>query len=82
MSEPEYIAQTAEPDNIADLRSWFDNRSEEAKAEGITFARYSVDDNEKPTLALIEGWKTPPKDQGPIRWQMMAAPINSGKDGR
>jgi hypothetical protein len=75
MSEPNYLRQHgAFADLTPDERwNWFQAAAAEAKGEGITWARYSVDDNENPTRALVEGWKVQPDDQGPIRWQMTEA---------
>ena len=70
--EPDYVVQTAEPDHMANLQAWFEARVAEAKAEGITFARYSVDSAKQPTMALIEGWKCQPRDQGEQRWAVLA----------
>lgn len=70
--EPEYLRQYGplqgiEPD---EYRAWFRACEEEAKAEGIKFMRLSVDDVDYTTMALFEGWKERPIDQGPVRWQM------------
>jgi hypothetical protein len=68
--EPEYIRQTAQPEHIADLSGWFTACQIEAEAEGITFARLSVDDHKNPTMAIVEGWKKRPDEQGEIRWAL------------
>lgn len=74
--EPDYIAQTAEPEHLTPDGFWAWRRrcAEEAMAMGCTHGRYSVDDSAKPTMALVEGWKVRPDDEGPIRWQMTSAP--------
>ena len=75
-TEPDYLRQHGA---FAELSSderwnWFQTAAKEAKAEGITWARYSVDSSEAPTMALVEGWKVRPDDEGPIRWQMAQSP--------
>ncbi len=75
MSEdPVFIAQTAEPEHLAPdaLRAWFKECSKEANAKGATFFRYSVDNENSPTRALVEGWEVAPDEQGNIRWQVKA----------
>ena len=68
--EPGYIRQTAEAEHMADVPGWFRTVADEAKAEGFTFARFSVDDNNSPTRAIVECWIKQPKDQGEIRWAL------------
>lgn len=71
MAEPEYIRQHDDFDSLgADERwAWFQSVHAEAKAEGMTFARHTVDDARHPTRALVECWREQPEDQGPIRWR-------------
>ena len=68
--EPVYIAQTAEPMSRDERRAWFQARGDDAREKGATWLRFSVDDAEKPTMALVEGWLKRPDDEGPQRWQM------------
>ena len=69
--EPDYLRQTAEWAGMdANQRdAWWRETFEEMKAIGCTWMRRSVDSDE-PTMALCEGWKERPADEGPIRWQM------------
>lgn len=75
--EPEYLRQHGGFSELTpDERwAWFDSCAVEARAEGATFFRASVDNAENPTMALVEGWKKQPRDQGPIRWQMTLAEV-------
>lgn len=74
MSEPFYVRQNGEFSNLTpgQRRSWFKGVAQEAKEEGATICRASVDDENQPTMGLVEGWKEHPKEQGPIRWALMA----------
>lgn len=64
-----YVRQTADI-HPEDIRMWFAMCSDEAREEGATFCRFSVDDHENPKAAIVEGWKKEPKDQGDIRWAL------------
>lgn len=72
MTEPVYIAQTAEPEHLTPegLGAWYQRCIEEGRARGCTFGRFSVDDHTNVKMALVEGWVERPEDQGEIRWQM------------
>lgn len=72
--EPDFIAQCdlkAEAQPIEPW-DWFVARQAEFAKAGATWFRYSRLP-EPQGLCLIEGWKTRPRDQGPIRWQLAAA---------
>jgi hypothetical protein len=58
-------------------RKWFQTAHREAKKEGAVWLRYSVDNALEPTMALVEGWKVRPKNEGEIRWQLTLS--NDGK---
>lgn len=70
MTEPSYIAQTAEPMEADARRGWIRRAAQEAREKGITFMRVTVDDALNPKITLLEGWESPPDDQGEPRWQM------------
>lgn len=74
-TEPDYIAQTAEPEHLTPdgLQAWWRETFDEAEAIGCTFLRRSIDNVDSPTMALCEAWKVQPSDQGPIRWQLTDA---------
>ena len=67
MTEPGYIRQTA---HSKDFYVWFVVCRREAEADGFTWFRFSINDTYNPTMALVEGWKEKPDDEGPIRWQL------------
>lgn len=75
MSEPDYLRQTGEWAGMSDDErdAWWRSTFEEARAEGCTFMRRSLDSFENPTMALCEAWIAQPADQGPIRWQLEEA---------
>lgn len=67
--EPFYIAQTSEPEHLANPQSWFSNRAQEAMAEGGMRSRRT---HEKGAL-LIEVWDGHlPPDQGEPRFGFAA----------
>ena len=69
MTEPFFVAQTAEPEHLADPQEWFRKCGEEAAAKGGTWPRYTVDRlGAPPTCLLFECWKERPEDPGEIRW--------------
>ena len=73
-AEPFYVAQTFEPEHAASpeqSRAWWGRQVELAKAEGGTFFRYSVSEDDKGLL--FECWKEQPKEQGNPRWSMTYA---------
>lgn len=73
MNEPFFIAQTSEPEHLADPQSWFRAQGEKAHAEGGTWPRYSVDKiGAPPTILLFECWKERPEDEGEQRWSIEA----------
>ena len=65
MTGPSYIAQVQQNPNLH--RAWWGKREAEARAEGCTFFRYSYDADDD-SIALIEGWRERPADQGPLRF--------------
>ena len=73
--EPFYVVQHSEAAKLSGegLLEWFRECAVEARKEGAVLLRYSVDDAEAPTMALVEGWRKRPSDQGPIRWQLTLA---------
>lgn len=73
MTKPEYLRQTAERMTTAERRQWFQTCNDEAKDEGITWMRFSVDDANNPKIALVEGWNVQPEEEGPIRFQLTYA---------
>lgn len=71
MSEPIYIAQTAEPMSELRQRGWYRARRIEGRAKGATFFRcsYHLANHD---LLLVEGWERKPPKQGDLRWQVTA----------
>ena len=77
MSEPDFIAQTAELKTPDEQRRWSHFRIKEMHQLGVTFARCSIKtdktllpngdriDNE---IILVEGWLEQPADQGEPRF--------------
>jgi hypothetical protein len=76
MSDPDYIAQTAECATPQQRQTWLVARVAAARERGITFSRATVSDDG--ALLLYEGWKDRPLDkegnldQGEPRWQLSA----------
>ena len=70
MTDPDFVAQTAEPMTGADRRAWFGDRYAEFREKGATWMQYSVDDAENPLIALAEGWLVRPKAQPTPHFQM------------
>lgn len=69
LEEPDYIRQTGEVMTPEEAHEWFQCAAAEARANGITHARFSY----HPTiehLRIVEGWKTRPVDEGEIRWAL------------
>ena len=55
------------------MREWMRQRLEEAQAQGGTWVRFTVpDDEDLPTALLIEVWLERPEDQGAPRWLQVA----------
>lgn len=67
MTEPDYIAQTAEPKTDKQRRKWFD----EALKRRLTWARKSAHPTQN--ALLFEAWAERPADEGEPRWQLEAA---------
>jgi hypothetical protein len=69
MTEPFHIAQTAEPDHLADPQAWFKEQGRKAYADGGIWQRYTIDRLDSPARRLLfECWKERPDDPGDIRW--------------
>ena len=68
--EPVYLAQTAEPLSVDRRHQWIRGCIDEGRRLGATFFRASVHDSIA-DLTLVEGWEKQPKDQGPLRWQLV-----------
>lgn len=77
--DPIYVVQTAEPRSPDELRAWLRERAQEARAEGCGWFRASLHSDHE-GLALIEGWRTRPADEGAPRWALVAHPPHHGKD--
>lgn len=69
--EPIFVAQTSEPEHLADPAAWFRGMLEQAKAEGAVLARCSRHDD--PPALLFEGWAERPDEQGEQRWSWAAS---------
>jgi len=81
VSEPEFIAQTAEPMDKEEVKVWIQVQVEAGKAQGATFFRATCHPN-FPEILLVEGWSKRPNDQGEPRFQMVATPkqIDTNED--
>lgn len=75
MSKPEYIRQFSLSELEDNPRFVDEVIIPDATAQGVTFARLSWRDDLN--IALYEGWKVQPLDQGEIRWMLVygEAPI-------
>jgi hypothetical protein len=54
-------------------QAWVQEAAGAARGAGMTWMRASVDNADHPTMALFEGWKVRPDDEGPPHWQMTQA---------
>lgn len=88
-SDPDFIAQTAEPMTADEARVWYVSSAEAMRQQGAPWFRYSWDDRSG-QLRLVEGWKERPEHQGEPRWQLTSvttanhqpsAPLRAGKQG-
>lgn len=81
MAEPDYLAQTAEPEHMTPegLDAWWRQTFDEAKAAGCTWLRRTIDKSPDPTMALCEAWKERPRDEGPVRWQLTPSRAERGE---
>lgn len=72
--EPDFISQSGE--NVASdaaRHAWFVAAADEMRAKGATHFRYSFDaEIADVPLALVEGWKAAPSNEGEPRWQLVA----------
>ena len=71
MTEPTYIRQTFEPEHVANdpaSSAWIQGCVSEAKKEGCTFPRVTVDEGGRGIL--FEAWIARPDEQGPARWSV------------
>jgi hypothetical protein len=70
--EPFLVRQTFETEHVATreaARRWQEEMTEEARAQGGTFARFSWHDEDGVTVGLLfECWTEQPADQGEQRW--------------
>ena len=71
MSEPEFIAQTAEPMAKDEIQVWITAQVEAGRAQGATFFRAATHPDIT-GLFLVEGWNERPNDQGEPRFQMVS----------
>jgi hypothetical protein len=69
IQDPDYIAQVERRPELHD--AWWKARSLEAREQGCTLIRASYMQDRWKHLALLEGWKVPPANQGEPRWQMV-----------
>ena len=63
MSDPDFVAQTAEPMTGDERRAWFQERAREFRDSGAAWMQQSVDDTRDPMTSLAEGWLVRPKVQ-------------------
>ena len=71
--EPDFIAQNGEPLTDAERHTWFSATANDMRSRGAVHFRYSADAQvaDRP-LALVEGWKAVPANEGEPRWQLAA----------
>lgn len=62
---PDFFTQTAEPMTEWEGRAWFKARWSEMHQRGATWARFSVDNADNPTIRLCEGWRVRPDREPP-----------------
>lgn len=67
--EPEYIRQSGDVMTDDEARDWYAEAASEARAAGITHARFSYHPD-IPNLRIVEGWRVRPADEGDIRWAL------------
>jgi len=71
MSEPDYLAQTAENLTPQERHAWIQERVHDAREKGCEIVRASVDPKRDPMPTLVEGWIDPQADQSvPPHWRM------------
>jgi hypothetical protein len=79
MTEPDYLAQTAERLTSDERRAWLVACAAEARKRGVTHARATI--HPKDAWTLFEGWVERPMrmngdvlelDEGEPRWQVAA----------
>ena len=69
MTEPTYIAQTAEPMTREERVNWIRSRIPDAREQGAMWWRAMVSDE---GWTLFEAWPERPADEGEPRWQVAA----------
>lgn len=62
---PDFYRQSPWIDNLADRMAWVRDTSAALKQLGAIEVRTSIDRDKKPTLLLMEGWITRPKQPPP-----------------
>ena len=70
MMEPEYLRQFSLNEIHNNPRFMDEVIFPAARSAGVTFGRVSW--REDLQIALYEGWKEKPEDQGEIRWMLVA----------
>ena len=80
MSEPEFLAQPAEPMSSDERMIWIRAQVEAGRASGATFFR-AAQHPDIPELLLVEGWNERPDDQGEPRFQMTANAVSTPPGG-
>jgi hypothetical protein len=65
---PDFYRQSPWIDNLADRMAWVRDTSAALKQRGAIEIRTSMDRTSKPTLLLMEGWRTRPKHPPPPRF--------------
>jgi len=70
--EPEYLRQSGDVMTDVQAAAWYRAAALEARAEGITHARFSYHPD-IPHLRIVEGWLERPADEGAVRWALTVA---------
>jgi hypothetical protein len=70
-NEPDFIAQTTEPD-AAKKTAWIREQAAQARAAGCTWQRVTSAEGDLATV-IVEGWKVRPADEGRPRFKKASA---------
>ena len=70
MTDPDFVAQTAEPMTADERREWFKVHYAEFREKGATWGQMAVDDTYDPMILLCEGWIVRPNVQPEPHFQM------------
>lgn len=69
--EPVFVVSSVDKMDEAEQVQWFQTATEQLRAEGANFFRYSVHET-VPNLRMVEGWKSAPANQADQKWPITA----------